>query len=377
LEMLLKLRPPTQALTGESRSFVLSEENMTLPFLKLHGFISSKPDPEEEDPELREFGFDVWSTADVGTDETAKRLLPGHRISFIESLLVNYKPGRGGVFAEWLVEELMQTKTGGNRSLAWQASPPPLYQEGFKVQTPWLYQFLLEPTKIRDTTVLRMPKFNMSEKEARTLANYFAAVDGAEFPYQEQGPKNIEYLTAKEAELAHAGLLKDGEDYLSESWKMLNGPLCVKCHSLGGRKFKVSDPVKDIQGPNLNMVQNRLRADWVKLWLYKPTWITPYTSMPLNFPKNNTTQFPDLMGGDPDAHVTASRDALLNYMQLMEDIGEITYAPPGIAVPADTPKEETPAVDAAASVDETAKEVNIPTAQIEKSDSPTFGAGGS
>ncbi|MEZ6033406.1 MAG: c-type cytochrome [Planctomycetaceae bacterium] len=357
LEMLLKLRPPGQALTGETKSFVVDEENVRLPLLKLHGFIASKPDPEEEDPEFREYGFDVWSTADVGTGDETKRLLPGHRVSFTEKMLVNYQSGRGGDFAEWLVEDLMQTKTGGNRSLAWQASPPPLYQEGFKVQTPWLYQFLLEPSQIRYTTVLRMPKFNLSEKEARTLANYFAAVDGAEFPYQERGPAAAEYLASTEAELAHAGLLKDGDNYLNESWKTLNGPLCVKCHSVGGRKFKVSDPAKDIQGPNLNVVQNRLRADWVKLWLYKPTWITPYTSMPLNFPKNNTTQFPDLFSGDPDAQVTASRDALLNYTRLMEDIGPTVYAPPGTApadgaAPAATPEEtETPA-DAAAAADQ-------------------------
>lgn len=201
-----------------------------------------------------------------------------------------------------------------------------------------------------------MPKFNLSEKEARTLANYFAAVDGAEFPYQERGPAAAEYLAATEAELAHAGLLNNGDSYLNESWKTLNGPLCVKCHSVGGRKFKVSDPAKDIQGPNLNVVQNRLRADWVKLWLYKPTWITPYTSMPLNFPKNNTTQFPDLFNGDPDAQVTASRDALLNYTRLMEDIGPTVYAPAGAtpaegAAPAAAPEADTSA-DAAAAADQ-------------------------
>ncbi len=352
LAMLLKLRPPHQALTGEDRSYVVDEEKVTLQIARLHGFIASKPDLEEEDPELREYGFDVWETADFGTGEEAKRLLPGHRVTFTEKMLVDYQAGRGGDFAEWLVEDLMKTKTGGNRSLAWQASPPPLYQEGFKVQTPWLYQFLLEPTQLRYTTVLRMPKFNMSEKEAKTLANYFAAVDGAEFPYQEQAPKDADYLAARAAELSHEGLLKDGETYLGESWKALNGPLCVKCHSLGGRKFKVSDPVKDIQGPNLNVVQNRLRADWVKLWLYKPTWITPYTSMPLNFPKNNPTQFPDLFGGDPDAQVTATRDALLNYTRLMEDIGPTTYAPP-VAAPVDgaAPAADAVPADAAAAVD--------------------------
>lgn len=382
LAMLLKLRPPRQALTGELRPYVIEDEKVSLSIAKLHGFIASKPDPEEEDPELREYGFDVWETADFGTGDTAKRLLPGHRVTFTEKMLVDYQAGRGGDFAEWLVEDLMKTKTGGNRSLAWQASPPPLYQEGFKVQTPWLYQFLLEPTQLRYTTVLRMPKFNLSEKEAQTLANYFAAVDGAEFPYQEQAPKDTDYLAAREADLAHEGLLKDGETYLGESWKSLNGPLCVKCHSLGGRKFKVSDPVKDIQGPNLNVVQNRLRADWVKLWLYKPTWITPYTSMPLNFPKNNLTQFPDLFGGDPDVQVTATRDALLNYTRLMEDIGPTTYAPP-VAAPADSavpadgaaPAVDAVPVDAAAAVEETESNLPSPTAKAEvPRDSPSVAA---
>jgi hypothetical protein len=64
-----------------------------------------------------------------------KRLLPGERITVPHSQLVKYESGRGGAFAEWLVENLMETKTGGKRSLAWQASPPPLYQEGGKVQT--------------------------------------------------------------------------------------------------------------------------------------------------------------------------------------------------------------------------------------------------
>ncbi len=81
----------------------------------------------------------------------------------------------------------------------------------------------------------------------------------------------------------------------------------------------------------------------MKLWLYKPTWITPYTSMPVNFPKNNTTQFPDLFNGDPDAQVVGTRDALLNYGRLMEDVGPTVYAPPagGSAAPA-------PAADAGA-----------------------------
>lgn len=326
LEMLLRVRPPEQALTGETKEVVVEEEKVRLPVAAFHGLIASKPDPDE-DPEFREYGFDLWHTADFGSGEQVKRLLPGAKITVPESHMISIEPGRGGQFAEWLVENLMESRTGGNRQLAWQSSPPPLYQEGQKVQTPWLYQFLLEPSRIRYTTVLRMPRFNMSEEEARVLANYFAAADGADFPYQEQGPSDTDYISAVETDYRNQGLLAEDQSYLKESWKTLNGPLCIKCHSVAGRKFKVSDPAKDIQGPNLNVVQNRLRADWVKLWIYNPKWITPYTSMPVNFAKN-ADQWPDLFKGNPEAHVTASRDALLNYSRLMEDIGPAEYVPP-------------------------------------------------
>jgi hypothetical protein len=346
LELLLKLRPPQPALTGQTHSLVIDEEKMTFPVAKFHGFVAVRPDPED-DLEDQEHGFDLWETIDLGTGEDVIRFLPGTRLTVPGPQLLNYEGPRGGSFAEWLVENLMETRTGGNRSLAWQASPPPLDQEGGKVQTPWLYRFLLEPEKIRHTTVLRMPKFNLSEKEAAVLANYFAAKDGAEFPYQNSLATDQDYLAHEQQMLVSAGQLQADQSYLNESWKLLNGPLCVKCHAVGGKKVVSVDPSKDIKGPSLNAVQNRLRPDWVKLWLYRPKWITPYTSMPENFPvpaEGKEPQFPDLFNGDPDIHVQATRDALFNYMHLMEDVGQTTYVPPG--APAAAPASEA-AADAA------------------------------
>lgn len=327
LKLLLDFRKPKSALTGESRKFKIDGEEVDLPLASFHGIRMVQPDPEEEDPEYRESGFDLWETVDFGNSEDPKRLLPSTRITIPDSKLVGYQPSRGGSFAEWLVDDLVNTRTDGNRNLAWQAAPPPLIQEGAKVQTAWLYQFLLEPEKLRYTTVLRMPRFNMSPEEARILANYFAAVDEAPFPYAEQQPTDADYLREKSESLTAAGLLAKDEDYIHQGWKSLNGPLCAKCHSVGGRKFKASDPKKDIQGPNLNRVQNRLRADWLKLWLYKPTWITPYTSMPVNFPKNQK-QFPDLFGGEAGDQIQATADSLMNYSRAMEDIGPTIYEPP-------------------------------------------------
>jgi hypothetical protein len=88
----------------------------------------------------------------------------------------------------------------------------------------------------------------------------------------------------------------------------------------------VSDPKTDIRGPDLQYAHDRLRPDWLLVWLAKPAWITPYTSMPQVFPKNQT-QYPDFFGGDATAQTRAVRDALLNYNRLMEEEGVVESPP--------------------------------------------------
>src|SRR5439155_3824424 len=64
----------------------------------------------------------------------------------------------------------------------------------------WLHDFLLDPYPIRPATFLRMPRFNMSSGEATALANYFAAVSNAEFPYAYASSRDRSRLAAMEAE---------------------------------------------------------------------------------------------------------------------------------------------------------------------------------
>ncbi len=314
LELLLKLKPPRNGETGRTIHIDDDGDTLSLPEISFHGLVYRRPDPDD-DLEDQEFYYDLWETLDVFD----KRLLPGSRMIVPARQLVSETPGRGGKFAEWLVESLMQTTTEDNRFLAWQMVPPPLYREGIKVQTPWLYQFLKDPTKLRHVTVLRMPRFNMSDEEAQSLANYFAAVDGAPYPYQQVPQREPEYLHAMNQQF-QADSAKKNTDYLAESWKLLNAPLCIKCHSLGGRQFQVFDPQKDIRGPDLQHVADRLRSEWTLLWLYKPQWITPYTSMPLPLAKNQK-QFEEFFDGDAGKQTIALRDALMNYHRLMEREG--------------------------------------------------------
>ncbi len=105
----------------------------------------------------------------------------------------------GGRFADLLVKYLMAQygkqyeeypPGSGDSSRARAAAPPPLMNQGERTQPDWLFRFLRDPMRVRKLTVLRMPRFNLSEDDARALVNYFAAVDrinnpgiGLQHPY--------------------------------------------------------------------------------------------------------------------------------------------------------------------------------------------------
>jgi mono/diheme cytochrome c family protein len=321
VELLHKLKPPRQGLTAETHVVKHGGETKTRPVVGFHGIVVATPNPDD-DPDDQEYVAELWETLKVGD----KELVPTTKVIFPAAALQEIRPAVGGKYAEWLAERLFKSGQVKQLPLGWQAAPPPLYLEGIKVQTPWLYNFLRNPGKIRHTTVLRMPRFNMSDEEARSLANYFAAQDGAEYPYQALDEREPAYLSAQNAEFKgkHPDI---SHDYLTESWKALNSPLCIKCHAVGGRLPISTDPANDIRAPNLEQASERLRPDWLLLWLYKSPWITPYTSMPQNFPPGKQS-LPGLFGGDNNQATIGVRDALLNYHRLMERDGRIVYDPP-------------------------------------------------
>jgi hypothetical protein len=243
--------------------------------------------------------------------------------------------GRGGEFAEWLASHKVETDRV-QRDVARAMAPPPLYKEGVKVQTPWLFSFLKNPHQIRYTPVLRMPQFTLSDEEAQTLANYFAAVDGATFPYQPIPQRDPGYLS--ELESAH-------KNYLDQGWQILTMPAtangkCIGCHSVGGQEFVAGDPTKVVRGPNLEGAVNRLQPDWTELWIFNPKWVTPYTAMPQNFP-NGPSLYPQLFGGDGQQLSIGARDALMNYLRLLErsNRAQANAAPAAAAAPAAPPAE--------------------------------------
>ncbi len=113
----------------------------------------------------------------------------------------------GGALAYLLTPYLRQVdsqKFGGDNAQA--AVPPSLLREGEKTQPDWLFRFLRNPHEIRPVTVLRMPKFNMSDEDAAALVNYFGGADrvsnpafGLSYPYFKIPERDESYLEKQTA----------------------------------------------------------------------------------------------------------------------------------------------------------------------------------
>ncbi|MFO0953926.1 MAG: c-type cytochrome [Isosphaeraceae bacterium] len=225
-------------------------------------------------------------------------------------------PAVGGDFA-WLYAATQAEKTGNEFSTFWNRLPPPLIREGKKVQTPWLTSFLKAPYAIRPAANLRMPRFHYSRAddspsdETAILANYFAAVDGAEFPYQSLPEQRASYLSEREAE---------HPNYLSAAWTMMTAKTspCISCHAIG--QYKPTGGEQVVNGPDLRQVGPRFRPGYLEEWLAKPSRLVPYTAMPQNVTPKGQVQIPvpKTFEEKPLDQVRAIRDALLNYANAVD-----------------------------------------------------------
>jgi len=189
----------------------------------------------------------------------------------------------------------------------WGWLPPPLMDEGHKVQTDWLHAFLMDPTVIRPAAVMRMPNFHMSSEEAAKLVNYFAATSGASFPYEYKQQQRAGYL---------ASLTEQRENPLGEAMQIVtNGNYCVKCHAVADFQPE-GDPTTF--GPNLADVYRRLRPVYTRDWIANPIRILPYTPMPVNIPYRPGEEHlggvsQDLYHGTSVEQVQGLVDLLMNF----------------------------------------------------------------
>ena len=128
---------------------------------------------------------------------------------------------------------------------------PDLSYEGSRAERQWLVEFLKSPETLRPTLILRMPQFNMSDKDAATLADYISTV----LLHPAVNPATTD---AKQFTPAMATL---GKQLYEVKFQ------CQSCHTIGGSGGYV--------GPNLNNAGGWLTPAWIAAWLKNPQELVP------------------------------------------------------------------------------------------------------
>jgi cytochrome c2 len=199
-----------------------------------------------------------WSPSDLDAITTALLSMQGApRTSAWQNLIV---PRKGpdfhptGSFAE--VYERYKCYTchkfnGYGGDLA-----PDLTYEGSRAPKQWLVDFLKNPQTLRPTLVLRMPQFNMSDKDAATLADYMTMV----LQHPAVNP------AALDATQFTPALVTLGKQLYEVKYQ------CQSCHTIGGTGGYV--------GPNLNNAGGWLTPAWIEAWLRNPQALIPDTIEP-------------------------------------------------------------------------------------------------
>jgi mono/diheme cytochrome c family protein len=128
---------------------------------------------------------------------------------------------------------------------------PDLSFEGSRAQRSWLISFLKNPQTLRPTLTLRMPQFNMTEREAATIADYFEmALQSSAVKLEGANPNQ---LTPQMTSL--------GKQLYEVKYQ------CQSCHTIGSSGGYV--------GPNLSNVGNWMKPEWIAAWLRDPQSMVP------------------------------------------------------------------------------------------------------
>jgi mono/diheme cytochrome c family protein len=136
---------------------------------------------------------------------------------------------------------------------------PELTWEGTSVQRVWLVNFLKNPNTLRPALIRRMPKFNVTDSEANTLADYIMTV--YQTPAFDGEATDEPRFTTAEAQ--------SGKELFYGKYD------CQSCH--------IIDPNKDkgYIGPTLSQVGTRLSAAWISHWLKNAQTLRPGTLEPV------------------------------------------------------------------------------------------------
>jgi mono/diheme cytochrome c family protein/cbb3-type cytochrome oxidase cytochrome c subunit len=154
--------------------------------------------------------------------------------------------------------------------------PPDLSPEGARAQSPFLFNFLKDPTvmKIRPWVSVRMPTFHFSDEEANTLVTFFA-----------EAGKGQQFETSR-------GMNPPAQN-VAIGKQVFTMMRCTQCH--GTTPVNPENPPipntadSTSLAPNLTLARMRLRHEWISDWIRRPNEMINGTRMPTNFPRDAAT----------------------------------------------------------------------------------------
>ncbi|MBI4514941.1 MAG: c-type cytochrome [Deltaproteobacteria bacterium] len=221
-------------------------------------------------------------TADTGKDAVLKK--GRQMIAYYNCRGCHQIEGSGGTIAEFLERKTF--------------APPTLEGEGARVQTSWLVHFLQQPATLRPWLEMRMPNYGFSEQQAKTVAQYMAALANVEAKDEPIVPAADEATARGLRRLAHFK--------------------CIQCHPATADKQLPADVDPENLSINLTLAKSRLRPSWIKDFLTRPKAIAgTQTRMPAIFYNTEGVAKVDQPDKDIDSiatyllHMTESPDVAL------------------------------------------------------------------
>ncbi|HEV2103837.1 MAG TPA: c-type cytochrome [Candidatus Acidoferrum sp.] len=189
-----------------------------------------------------------WNQADLDAVTTALLSQTGAApTSALQNLVVPKKAASFqpvGAFAE--VFERYQCSACHRFNGVGGTLAPDLSYEGSRAQKKWIADFLKNPQTIRPALILRMPQFNMPDKDAAIAAEYLSLA-------VQKPDVNPETVDARQFTPAMVSL---GKQLYEVKYQ------CQSCHTIGSAGGYV--------GPNLNNAGNWLTPAWIEAWLRNP-----------------------------------------------------------------------------------------------------------
>jgi len=133
---------------------------------------------------------------------------------------------------------------------------PDLSYEGSRAQKKWVADFLKNPQTIRPALILRMPQFNMSDKDCAIASEYLSMA----MQKPDVDPESVDPRQFTPA------MVSLGKQLYEVKYQ------CQSCHAIGGTGGYV--------GPNLNNAGGWLNPSWIEAWLRNPQALQPDTIEP-------------------------------------------------------------------------------------------------